>query len=59
MEKNHENVLEWENTINRVIPAIVSLELITPRAFDTNSAGCSSATGFVVDCKYGIIMTNR
>jgi len=29
------------------------------RAFDTEAAGSSSATGFVVDKKRGLILTNR
>ena len=29
------------------------------RAFDTEAAGSSSATGFIVDKKRGLILTNR
>jgi pro-apoptotic serine protease NMA111 len=49
----------WTATIERVIPAIVSIRFMTVRTFDTHSAGTASATGFVVDRTEGIILTNR
>jgi len=42
----------------KIIPAIVVLYTTTTRAFDTQVIGTSSATGFVVDKKCGILLTN-
>ena len=36
-----------------------SLQVTTTRSFDTESPSSSYATGFVVDKKRGIILTNR
>ncbi|NOY25493.1 MAG: PDZ domain-containing protein [Oligoflexia bacterium] len=41
------------------MPAIVSIKVTATRAFDTESAGSSVATGFIVDAKQGLILTNR
>ena len=49
----------WESTIEEVTPAIVSIKLSSTRSFDTESAGNSQGTGFVVDAKRGLILTNR
>ena len=40
-------------------PAIVSLRVCSPLTFETEGAGCSVATGFVVDAARGLILTNR
>ena len=50
---------DWQETIDRVSPAIVELHLVIPRAFDGAGAGNSTATGFVVDAERGLILTNR
>lgn len=50
---------DWKATLERVVPAIVSLKLNSPKFFDTESPGNGSATGFVVDADKGIILTNR
>ena len=49
----------WEETIDRVVPGIVSLRVVGTRNFDTEGAGVSSGTGFVVDKERGILLTNR
>ncbi|KAM0846525.1 hypothetical protein ACQ4PT_055622 [Festuca glaucescens] len=49
----------WPHTLSRVVPAVTVLRTTVPRAFDTEVAGSSSATGFVVDKSLGIILTNR
>ncbi|KAL4152309.1 hypothetical protein PRNP1_009242 [Phytophthora ramorum] len=54
-----QNKLDWKGTLERVVPAIVSLKLNSPKFFDTESPGNGSATGFVVDAEKGIILTNR
>ena len=49
----------WRETLDRVAPAVVVLRVSTPRAFDDMTAGTSTATGFVIDEKLGLILTNR
>uniref|UniRef100_A0A251TWW5 Putative PDZ domain, Peptidase S1, PA clan, PDZ-like domain protein n=1 Tax=Helianthus annuus TaxID=4232 RepID=A0A251TWW5_HELAN len=43
----------------KVVPAVVVLRTTATRAFDTQSATSGHATGFVVDKRRGIILTNR
>ena len=50
---------DWEATLERVVPSVVSLKLSKTRGFDTETAGTSQATGFVVDAERGIILSNR
>ncbi|CAK7339048.1 unnamed protein product [Dovyalis caffra] len=50
---------DWADTINKVVPAVVVLQITTCRAFDTEVPSSGSATGFVVDKQRGIILTNR
>ncbi|KAJ3293734.1 serine protease [Rhizoclosmatium sp. JEL0117] len=50
---------QWEKTLTRIIPAIVSIKMIVVRAFDTDSQKSSQASGFVVDKERGIILSNR
>ncbi|MCO4743237.1 MAG: trypsin-like peptidase domain-containing protein [Proteobacteria bacterium] len=49
----------WEETLDRVVPGVVSLRVTATRDFDTENAGNSVGTGFVVDAERGIILTNR
>jgi S1-C subfamily serine protease len=49
----------WRETIDRIAPAVVVLRVSTPRAFDDVTPGTATATGFVVDEKQGLILTNR
>ena len=49
----------WQRTIDRVAPGIVTLRITTPRSFDDQDAGYQTATGFVVDARRGLILTNR
>ena len=49
----------WQRTVTRVSQAVVVIKTTGTRAFDTESAGSSYATGFVVDKRLGIILTNR
>ncbi|HSN17569.1 MAG TPA: trypsin-like peptidase domain-containing protein [Gammaproteobacteria bacterium] len=49
----------WDATIKKVSPSIVSIRVDAPRAFDTEWNLTGQATGFVVDAKRGIILTNR
>ncbi|KAE8652998.1 hypothetical protein Csa_004573 [Cucumis sativus] len=50
---------DWRKALNKVVPAVIVLRTTACRAFDTESAGASYATGFVVDKRRGIILTNR
>ncbi|XP_073000222.1 protease Do-like 7 isoform X2 [Typha latifolia] len=50
---------DWRRALDRVVPAVVVLRTTATRAFDTEPAGASYATGFVVDKGHGIILTNR
>jgi len=49
----------WQHTLERVASAVVVLRVSVPRSFDTETASSSLATGFVVDAKRGLILTNR
>ena len=50
---------KWENTIESISSGIVSIRVDSTRAFDTEWYSSSQATGFIVDAKRGIILTNR
>eukprot|EP00249_Psilotum_nudum_P020101 c27567_g1_i1 orf=549-3821(+) len=50
---------DWRRALSKVVPAVVVLRTTTTRAFDTEQAGASYATGFIVDKRRGIILTNR
>ncbi|ORY51539.1 trypsin-like serine protease [Rhizoclosmatium globosum] len=50
---------QWQTTIEKAIRSIVSLRFSQVAAFDTEHADTSEASGFVVDAKRGIILTNR
>ncbi|KAL0332427.1 UNVERIFIED_CONTAM: Protease Do-like 7 [Sesamum calycinum] len=56
---NRATAEDWRRALDKVVPAIVVLRVTACRAFDTESAGVSYATGFVVDKRRGIILTNR
>ncbi|XP_074284746.1 protease Do-like 7 [Silene latifolia] len=58
-KENVANAEDWRKALNKVVPAVVVLRTTACRAFDTESAGASYATGFVVDKRRGIILTNR
>ena len=49
----------WEQTLSRVAPSVVTIEVDQARAFDTEWNQSSQATGFVVDAELGLILTNR
>jgi pro-apoptotic serine protease NMA111 len=53
------DVPTWEETIEAASSSIVSLRVASNRPFDTESAGVSYATGFIVDAEQGLILTNR
>ena len=56
---NRNGEQQWAATIARVSPSIVSIRVDATRAFDTEWNLTGQATGFVVDARRGIILTNR
>ncbi len=53
------NDAQWQATVDKVVKAVVSIHFMQVEDFDTESAMCSEATGFVVDANMGLILTNR
>jgi len=49
----------WVGTLERISTGVVSIRVDSTRAFDTEWNSSSQATGFVVDAKRGLILTNR
>ncbi|MEN0066692.1 MAG: trypsin-like peptidase domain-containing protein [Myxococcota bacterium] len=49
----------WKRSIDKVTNAVVAIEMDRPRAFDGRGSSTSQATGFVIDSKKGLILTNR
>jgi S1-C subfamily serine protease len=49
----------WDQTLERIAPSVVTIEVDQARAFDTEWNQSSQATGFVVDAERGLILTNR
>ncbi|KAJ1739971.1 hypothetical protein LPJ78_000279 [Coemansia sp. RSA 989] len=49
----------WEPTLEKAIKSIVSIKAQCVRSFDTETSGTYNATGFVVDAKAGLILSNR
>jgi pro-apoptotic serine protease NMA111 len=49
----------WDETLAKVTNSVVSIRVNAVRTFDTENSMASQATGFVVDAKRGIILTNR
>jgi S1-C subfamily serine protease len=50
---------KWRSTLERISSGVVSIKIDSTRAFDTEWNQTSQATGFVVDAKRGLILTNR
>ncbi len=49
----------WTSTLERISTGVVAIQIDETRAFDTEWNTSSQATGFVVDAKRGLILTNR
>ncbi|HEY0136342.1 MAG TPA: trypsin-like peptidase domain-containing protein, partial [Nannocystis sp.] len=49
----------WQDSLQRVCAAVVSVRIDATRPFDTEWNGTSQATAFVVDATRGILLTNR
>lgn len=50
---------KWAKTLERITGSVVSIQIDQVRAFDTESNSSGQATGFIVDAKRGLILTNR
>lgn len=50
---------EWRRTLERIASGVVSIQVDSTRAFDTDWNSSSQATGFVVDAELGLVLTNR
>ncbi len=49
----------WTTTLDKISSGVVSIRVDSTRAFDTEWNSSTQATGFVVDAKRGLILTNR
>jgi S1-C subfamily serine protease len=49
----------WAQTLGRIASGVVSIQIDSTRAFDTEWNTSAQATGFVIDAKRGLILTNR
>lgn len=49
----------WSRTIERIASSVVTIQIDQARAFDTEWNSSGQATGFVIDAKRGLILTNR
>jgi S1-C subfamily serine protease len=49
----------WAATLEHIASSVVSINVDEVRSFDTDWNETAQATGFVVDAKHGIILTNR
>lgn len=49
----------WNTTLDEIASGVVSIQVDSTRAFDTERNQSSQATGFVVDAELGLILTNR
>ena len=49
----------WANVLDRASRSVVMLKMNTVRCFETTMPSISISSGFVVDKKQGIILTNR
>ena len=49
----------WNRTLDEISSGVVSIQVDSTRAFDTERNQSTQATGFVVDAERGLILTNR
>lgn len=51
--------VNWAQTLERIASGVVTIQIDSTRAFDTEWNTTAQATGFVIDAKRGLILTNR
>lgn len=56
---SEQNAKNWNDTVQSVSSGVVSIYTDAPMSFDGKWNSSNSATGFIVDAKQGIILTNR
>ena len=49
----------WAQTLERIASGVVTIQIDSTRAFDTEWNSSAQATGFVIDARRGLILTNR
>src|ERR1700723_1573912 len=49
----------WAQTLERIATGVVTIQIDSTRAFDTEWNTTAQATGFVIDAKRRLILTNR
>src|SRR5208283_3943355 len=49
----------WAQTLARIATSVVTIQIDSTRAFDTEWNSTGQATGFVIDAQRGLILTNR
>lgn len=57
--RSEETAPGWTRTLERISTGVVAIQIDATRAFDTDWNTSSQATGFVIDAKRGLILTNR
>lgn len=55
----HAEEPDWSAVVERVSRAVIQVRMDRSRTFASQTAGNSTATGFVVDAERGILLTNR
>ncbi len=50
---------QWARTLDTISQGVVAIQIDLNRAFDTETSTTAQATGFVVDARRGLILTNR
>ena len=53
------SIATWAQTIENIASGVVTIQIDSTRAFDTEWNTTAQATGFVIDAKRGLILTNR
>eukprot|EP00930_Biecheleria_cincta_P034862 TRINITY_DN24027_c0_g2_i1.p1 TRINITY_DN24027_c0_g2~~TRINITY_DN24027_c0_g2_i1.p1 ORF type:complete len:1000 (-),score=191.91 TRINITY_DN24027_c0_g2_i1:42-3041(-) len=53
------DVGSWQAMLDATVPAVVALSVTAVRGFQDDTAGAQGGTGFVVDAKQGLLLTNR
>jgi len=59
MPKTPGPAANWSRTLERIASGVVSIQIDSTRSFDTEWNVSAQATGFVIDSKRGLILTNR
>lgn len=59
LNEDGRNDAHWTRTIERITSGIVTIQIDQTRSFDTEQNMSGQATGFVVDARRGLILTNR